>query len=106
MPNEITKDAYNVLCTLYREYLNRRKEGASKVDAVQFSPAPEINENLFPGIPLDDLNDAILELGRSGYLKIYIGGAFLLEKSAIILMESRFKNGIKEVTDFISKFIP
>jgi hypothetical protein len=25
---------------------------------------------------------------------------------AIIYMENRFKNGLKEVTDFISKFIP
>ena len=29
-----------------------------------------------------------------------------VEDPAIIYMENRFKNGLKEVTDFISKFIP
>lgn len=48
----------------------------------------------------------MLELARSGLIKIYIGGNFDLTDNGIVYMENRFVNGLKDVTDFITKFIP
>lgn len=106
MQVDITKDSYRVLCSLYREYLKRRKNGISKMEAVCFAAPSDFKDELFPDIPIDDLYDAITELGQTGFLTVYIDGSFQLEKSAIILMENRFTKGLTEVTDFIAKFIP
>ena len=53
-----------------------------------------------------DIDDSLMELGRNGYLKIYIGGDFELTDQSIVYMENRFKNGLKELAAFISQFVP
>ncbi len=106
MSENLTRDADKILCTLYGEYLNRRKDGSSKEDAAAFNPSQDIQDELFPDTPLDDLNDALSELNKAGFIKMNITDSFELQKSAIIDLEGRFKKGLIEVTDFISKFIP
>jgi hypothetical protein len=46
-----------------------------------------------------------LELGQKKYLKIYITGDFEITNQAIIYMENRFKNGLLDLVDFVTKFI-
>lgn len=103
---ELTKDADKMICVIYKSFLQARKNGCAKADARRF------NKSALKGFPAfetwnpRDISDTLLEIGRKGLVKIYIGGDFELSDSGIIYMENRFKNGLLEVTDFISKFIP
>lgn len=102
----MTKDTEKFLCEIYQEYLRRRKSGMSKSEAVQFSrPEEMVNEFMQGNLP-DDMHECIYELKKLNYVHAYITNSFSLEDTAIIYMENRFKNGLKEVSDFIAKFIP
>lgn len=103
---ELTKDADKVICCIYKEYLEKRKSGMSK------SEAKEFNGNFYRNIkPLSkwnsaDISDTLQELHKKELIKKNVIGDFILLDSAIIYMENRFKKGLEEITDFISKFIP
>lgn len=99
---QLTKDADKLACTLYKEYLSKRKSGVSKSDAKYF----ESIVNLLPDWHPDDIDETLSELKRAGFVKRYVSGDFVLLDDLIIYMENRFKNGLTEVTDFITKFIP
>lgn len=103
---ELTKDADKMICCIYKTFLQRRKSGISKSSAKQFSDDYfQSDKQLSSWLP-DDLDDALLEIGRAGLVAVYLGGNFDLTDSGIIYMENRFKNGLNEVLDFISKLIP
>lgn len=102
----ISKDADKLLCVLYKEFLNRRKNGMAKADARHFDDGIiESFDTISDWLP-SDISDAMLELARADFLRITIGGDCDLKDSAIIYMENRFKDGLKEVLTFISNFIP
>ncbi|WP_195543659.1 hypothetical protein [Massiliimalia timonensis] len=103
---ELTKDADLLVCCAYKEYLTRRKSGVPKSQANIFNPdfkesSPKLSEWL-----LDDYMYTIGELKRAGLAKMYIDGTFIITDQGVIYMENRFKNGLKEITDFVSKFMP
>lgn len=100
---QLTKDTYRILCELYKIYLQRRKDGMSKSEAVYFCETQNIQNTYMPEITSDDYYDSVVELKNSGYVKMYVDGGFVLDNQAIILMENRFKNGLSDVMDFISK---
>lgn len=103
---ELTKDADKMICCIYKTFLQRRKSGISKSSAKQFSDDYfQSDKQLSSWLP-DDLDDTLLEIGRAGLVAVYLGGNFDLTDSGIIYMENRFKNGLNEVIDFISKLIP
>lgn len=102
---QITKDADRFLCEIYEEYLYRRKSGISKSDAKRFSTPEELVEDFMQGTLPQDIRDGIQELYELGLVKRFVTGTFSLDDTAIIYMENRFKNGLKEVADFITKFI-
>lgn len=102
----LTNDADKMICCLYKEFLSRRKNGASKPDARNFQEDYfNYDKTLSKWLPAD-ISDTLLELGQKKYLKIFIGGDFEFQDEAIIYMENRFKNGLTEITDFVAKFIP
>ena len=102
----LTKDADLLVCCAYREYLKRRKSGIPKRQANTFHPdfkdsIPKLSDWLF-----DDYLFTISELKKVGFVHTSLDGTFCITSQCIIYMENRFKNGLKEVADFISKFIP
>lgn len=102
----LTKDADKLICVLYKEFLARRKKGTSKADARHFPDGTiESFDPISKWLP-SDVSDAMLELARADLLRITIDGDCNLTDSAIICMENRFKDGLKEVLVFISNFIP
>lgn len=103
---QLTKDTDKMLCLIYEEFLERRKNGLSKSNAKTFERPAALQEQFLQGIHKDDIYDALVELKRNNLIRAYYDMGFQLNDSAIIYMENRFKNGLKEVTDFISKFIP
>lgn len=100
---KLTKDADKALCLIYKEYL-------IKCDTLSKSISKEFSnddlDNLLCDFNSDDLDDILNELKSAKLIKIYITGDISLETNGIVYMENRFKNGLKEITDFISKFIP
>ena len=103
---ELTKDAEKMLCIVYKMYLEKVKSGMSKTSSNSFEEDFYKSDSVLSRWHTDDISMTLLELGRKGYFKIYIGGNFLMTDQAIIYMENRFKDGFVAVTDFISKFIP
>lgn len=103
---QLTKDGDKLVCLIYKSYLEKRKSGLSKSDSKYF------DYDFYKKIPAisnwldDDIFNTLQELKNASFIKLYIDGGFLIQDSFIIYMENRFKNGLAEITDFISKFIP
>lgn len=103
---QLTKDTDKMFCLIYEEFLNRRKIGLSKSEAKTFDYPAALQIQFLQGILEDDIHDAIHELEQNGLTQNYIDDSFVLTDAGIIYMENRFKNNLKEVTDFIAKFFP
>ena len=103
---QITKDADKMACLIYKCYLGKRKNGESKSSAKHFSSDFHSGISELSTWDYDDIAETINELKRAGFIRKYIDGGFVLLDDFIVYMENRFKNGVKEVTDFIAKFIP
>lgn len=105
---ELTKESKKVLFKLYKEYLERIQSGTPRVKAKSFDPGI-INQTIFQEYSPSDFNDYLCELGSRYYLDNFYGDGIVehtsLTNSAIFEMENRFKNGILDVADFISKFV-
>lgn len=103
---ELTKDADLLVCCAYKEYLDRRKNGIPKRQANTFHPEFRENTPELSGWLHDDYLYTVGELKRAGFARMALDGTFYITERCIIYMENRFKNGLMEVVDFISKFIP
>lgn len=105
----LTKDSDKLICILYKSYLESRKAGESKSIARSFGSSHDIHINLCPDWSFNDVDDTCRELSRAGYLNCLwadnIAYEVYLSDDGIIFMENRFKNRLKDVADFISKFI-
>ncbi len=103
---ELTNDADKMICYIYQSFLQRRKDGSSKADARRFSADYFSTSKNFSSWHSQDISETLLELGRQQFVKIYIGGSFVLSDHGLVYMENRFKNNVKELAEFISHFIP
>lgn len=103
---QLTRDTDKFLCEIYAEFLSRRKSDIPKSSAAEFSSPENLVNEFMQGTSPDYIRDCIKELRKIKFVRCTVIGTFRLEDPAIIYMENRFKNGLKEVTDFISKFIP
>lgn len=55
---------------------------------------------------MEDYKDIVASMTRAFDCTMYLSGGFLLNDSAIVYMESRFKNGVKDVLSFLAQFVP
>jgi len=105
----LTKDAEKLICIMYKNYLEKRKAGEPKSKAKKFGGSNSIHEKLLPKWSFQDVDDTCRELSRAGLLSCMwasdVAYNVSLSDSGISYMENRFKNGLKEVTDFISKIL-
>lgn len=108
LSTELTKDSYKLLCVLYKDYLEKIKQGHSKSDSSYFGNSDEISTKYFPDSHPEDISNSCWELYRSKYLSCLAGDDIAYEvvitSTGIALMENRFKNNIKEITNFITQF--
>ena len=102
----ISKDADKLLCVLYKEFLNRRKNGFTKMAARRFKAGTIPTLEPITDWQASDITDAMLELAKADLLRILLGGDCDLNDQAIIYMENWFKDGLKEVLSFLANFIP
>ncbi len=103
----LTKDADALICALYKEYLQRRKDGEPKGGAKFLGGAEHIQQTIVPKWSLGDTEETLWELNRAGLLvcqpaddTVYL--AFLADEG-IIYMENRFKCGLSDVLGYIEK---
>lgn len=106
MSLELTNDADKMICCIYKTFLQLRKSGEAKATARRFKNDYFSSDSKLSKWHAEDISETLLELGKVGLVKIYLGGDFVLTDDGIIYMENRFKNGLNEVTDFISRLIP
>ena len=103
---QLTRDADKLVCSMYKSYLEKRDAGFSKVNARIFE-LPEIQSyKLCAKWSVQDIKATVSELQKAGFGTMYYSGGFCADETFIIYMENRFKNGAKEVLEFIGKFIP
>lgn len=100
---KLTKDADKAFCLIYKEYLIKCHT-FSKTVSKEFSN--DELDNVLCDFNPDDLDDILNELKSANLIEYFITGDISLKSNGIIYMENRFKSGLKEITDFISKFIP
>ena len=104
---KLTKDSDALICALYKEYLQRRKDGTPKNDAKYFGGADYIQQNIVPKWSLGDTEETLWELHRAGLLvckpadnTVHFA---ILTDDGIVYMENRFKDGLSEVLGYIEK---
>lgn len=103
---QLTRNADKLVCSMYKSYLQKRKAGMSKINARHFEIDEIKSYSLCSDWDKSDIISTVAELKNAGFGTMYYSGGFFANESFVIYMENRFKNGIKEVTDFVAKFIP
>lgn len=102
-PIQLTKEADEFLCKVYKAYLEKRKNGIEKRKAKDFPAAVFLKEELSLPYNITDIGSFVSELKNVSFVKQYALYSFSLEDKAIIYMEHRFTNGLKEVIEYLSK---
>lgn len=103
---QLTKDADKLACSMYKSYLEKRKSGMNKVNSRHFEPGEIRTYRLCSNWSVSDIKSTVAELSRADLGTMYYNGGFMANDKFIIYMENRFKSGLLEVVDFISKLIP
>lgn len=103
---DLTKDADEMICVLYREYIERREQGLSKSDAKGFAHPELLQQALFPEWYLEDISDTLHELHKVEFIHLYVDYSFRLEDAAIIYMEGRFGRKLDKILSYISSLRP
>lgn len=105
--DELTSDARYLLSQMYKEYLQNRSKGKNKRDAMAFGSEFEIHDNLMPEWSQADTRETINELSRGNLLDVRFGNGkalyVYLSTNAIVLMEHKFKDQLKDVIDYATK---
>lgn len=98
---DLTNETYDFLVLLYREYLQRIKDGYDIRNAALFNNDPlGLIDSVIASEP--DARTYIRELKRNGYINASVTGNFEINHSAIKLMETRFSRSLKNVLNFIN----
>lgn len=113
--NEIrlTKDADAMICVLYKEYVQRRKQGQTKRNARDFGGSELIHSQHMSRWAPEDVEDTCRELSNIGLLECGFADeaiySVILSDEGIVYMENRFKDGLSSVfqhLETISSFLP
>lgn len=103
MDVKLTKDADRLLCLIYRDYLERRKDGLSKSSARAYSERTDWPKSLTEQFSVEDIRDTLRELKSVGLVRSYSYSGFALTDKAIVYMENRFPRGATQVLDWLAK---
>lgn len=99
---QLTKNTDKMFCLIYEEYLNRKKMGYTEKSAISFEHPEALQNQFLQGFHADDIHSAVHELSRYNLVRRFVNDSFTLSTGGIVYMENRFKNGIKEVLEYIS----
>ena len=104
---KLTKDSDALICAIYKEYLQKLKNGNPKSKAKYLGSAEDIQYSIVPKWVIENIEETLWELDRSGLLDCYPADntvySAVLNDAGISYMENRFKNGISEVLGYIER---
>lgn len=107
MEVKLTKDAEYMICALYKEYIDKRKNKTPKEDAKFVGSSEGIQKELMSQWTLEDVDETCRELDRAEFLEcLYAEDTIVdacLTDNAIIYMENRFIDGLTGVLDYMGK---
>ncbi|MCL2697932.1 MAG: hypothetical protein FWE74_07610 [Oscillospiraceae bacterium] len=102
----VTKDSEKLLVTTYKIYIERRKSGIKKDDAKHFEFNFYLNDKYLSKWIREDVVSCLRKLVNKNLIWFSLSKDFVLNDDAIILMENRFKDGVKEIKEWLSLLIP
>ncbi|MEK5096694.1 hypothetical protein [Bacillus sp. FSL W8-0848] len=107
MEVSLTKDADALICILYKKYCQDLQDGSPKAQAKLLGSSKQIYETLVPQWSFVDVDETCRELKRSRlvdclYTDNVVSQVWFTD-AGIIYMENRFKNGLNDVLDYLSK---
>ena len=107
--DNLTKFQKFLLTSMYKEVVSRQP-ALPMESANYFHNSDEIRDLFSPEFSSDYITDICWKLNEKGYISCYPGDDLAndikLTDETIIYMENKFKNGLKDVINFLSKFIP
>ncbi|MBU5440398.1 hypothetical protein KQI42_20605 [Tissierella sp. MSJ-40] len=107
MDIKITKDADVLICLLYKQYCQQRKDGVPKLQSKLFGSSIEVQKSIAPKWTPEEVDETCRELDRAGLIEcLYaenIVYEFYLSDTGIIYMENRFQDGLNSVLDYLGK---
>lgn len=102
----LTNNADYLLCVLYSEYRQRRKNGELAGKEDEFGSSEDIQLKFMPDWPTYDIDKATFELDRQGLLSVFRadGVAYFctLNSDGISYMERRFSDKFDKLTQRIA----
>lgn len=104
MSVELTTMSDKLLCEIYKHYLTRLSNNISKEVAQSFSN-DELGsvESFLLEFNGGDYEYYLEELNKQNLIAQDIIGNFIITDEAIVYMQKRFKNGIKDLVSFVSR---
>ena len=109
MEARLTKDADKLLAMIYRNYLDKRKDGVDRDVAKRLGSSQTLKETLSLPYSLGDVDSFCMELHDLGYLHVLPADNTVyhasLTNAGIARLENRFTDGLKSVVEFLTKFI-
>lgn len=107
MLDELTNESKFLLTSMYKEYLQRRKDGVDRPKARKFKTEVAIHDEIMPEWSQLDVHDSISELKNNGLIEAIPGGntfSFItLSTKSIAQLEITFKDRIDSVLNYAAK---
>lgn len=107
--NSLPKESQKLFCTLYKHYLECRKNGQSIQESSYIGDSDYIQNNLYSDLPLDDVSAICWNLKSLGFIACYPGddlaNGVTITSEARAFMENKFKNDVKNIAKFIFDLI-
>ncbi|MCI8485774.1 MAG: hypothetical protein HFJ20_01405 [Clostridia bacterium] len=104
---KLTKDSDALICAIYKNYLENRKNGISKSICKNIGSSEDIQKTIMPEWSFEDVDETCRELHRANLLTCHYADNVVydsyLSDESIFYMENRFKNGLSEVLDYFQK---
>ena len=80
----LTKDADALVCLLYKEYCQKRKDGIPKFEAKMFNGSDEIQKTITPKWTFEDTDETCSELSRANLLDCFYGDNVVQHCSLVV----------------------
>lgn len=103
----LTNDAKYLLSSMYKKYIERRKNDMLKEDAVCFDDINTIHKEIMPEWKFEDVSYTVFELEKHGLISGSSGDNSLsdieLSSEAIASLETTFADKIDKVLEYAAK---
>lgn len=103
----LTNDAKYLLASMYKSYVEKRKAGSLKKDAIYFGNLDDLHRNIMSEWPREDVQSTCFELRKHGLISgTPVGGTINminLRTEAIAVMETKFKDRVDSILEYAIK---